>query len=206
MYELVGTVPGTVIKEGQIKNTAAELSITQSVSQREVNVTAKGLVVATCGGYSFPQASPICFESQKLALEVVSRGGVMVNGGEKGGSMLAISTAEQDYTIHISCPYTDTIAFCEKVLVNSYTTRRNILTILPIVVVFPGKVGTLDELTSCLGWIKSLPKQHAIPPKLFIHNYWWDVMDLLNKKQAIQEEIWSQLNFFEKSEEVVAKL
>lgn len=206
MYELIGTVPGTVIKEGQIKNTAAELSITQSVSQREVNVMAKGLVVATCGGYAFPQASPICFEAQKLALEIVARGGVMVNGGEKGGSMLAISTAEQDYTLHIACPYTDTISFCDKVLVNSYTTRRNILTILPIVVIFPGKVGTLDELTSTLGWIKSLPKQHAIPPKLFVHHYWQDVLELLNSKQAIQEDVWAKINFFEKSEEIVEKL
>lgn len=206
MYELIGTVPGTVIKEGQIKNTAAELSISQSVSQREVNIMAKGLVVATCGGFSYPQAHPICFEAQKLALEVVAKGGVLINGGEQGGTMLSITAAEQDYTMHISCPYTDTIPYGNKVLVNSYTTRRAILTILPIVVVFPGKVGTLDELTSCLGWIKSLPKQHAIPPKLFIHNYWWDVMDLLNHKQAIQENVWDKINFFEKSEEIVSQL
>lgn len=206
MYELIGTVPGTVIKEGSIINSNAELTVSQSVSQREVNIMAKGLVVATCGGYSYPQASPICFEAHKLALEVVAKGGVMINGGENGGTMLAISTAEQDYTMHIACPYSDEIAFCKKVLVNSYSTRKNILTILPIVVVFPGKVGTLDELMSCLGWIKSLPKQHAIPPKLFIHRYWWPVMELLYKMDAIQSEVWEKISVFDKSEQVVAKL
>ncbi|MEK7496383.1 MAG: LOG family protein [Patescibacteria group bacterium] len=202
MPSLFGTVPGKVIQEGEMKNSAGFVSIKRGIDNGEVEVKAEGLVVSTSGGMNYPLGDPICFEAEKLAMKVARLGGVLVNAGENGGTMLAITNAQPDITLHIVCPSHQLIKFGAKVTVNSYQTRKDIMTILPNVVVFPGKVGTFDELVNCLGWIKSLQQQNATPPNLWIHKYWWEVIELLNNKGAIQPGVWDKIHGFASADEI----
>ena len=206
MSERIGTIPGTVIHEGRVKSSASEVVVLKGVTSGEVEVKTSGLVVATCGGSSVPQSDPICYQAQKLAVGVVARGGVLVNGGENGGIALTITEAEESATLHVACPYHEVIHFGQKAMVNSYQTRKLIVTVMPVVVVFPGKVGTLDELMTALGWIKSLLHQNAEPPKLWVHEFWWDVLELLNHKGAIQPGVWEKLHRFTDADQILATL
>ena len=206
MLELFGTVPGAVIKPAEVKNGSSLISVMKGVTSGEVEVKAQGLVVAIAGGASVPQGHPSCYEAQKLATRVVSRGGVLVNGGENGGTMLAVNAAEPDTTLGVACPYHELIPYGAKAIVNSYQTQKNILSILPVVVVFPGQVGTLDLLINSVGWIKSLQHQNATPPELWLHTYWWDVLELLNNKGAIQSAVWQHIHKFNEVDEILNQL
>ncbi|MBI5466203.1 MAG: LOG family protein [Candidatus Kerfeldbacteria bacterium] len=206
MSELFGTVPGVVIQEGQVKNTAGLVAVMKGVASGEAQVKADGLVVSVSGGGSLPQAHPICYEAQKLAAGVSSRGGVLVNGGENGGTMLAVTEAEPDITLGIACPYHELTHFGTKAIVNSYQTRKMLIAIMPVVVVFPGQVGTLDELITCIGWIKSLQKQNALPPQLWVHEYWWDVLELLHSKEAIQADVWDKIHQFQDVDAILSTI
>lgn len=206
MSERIGTVPGTVIHEGRVENAHGLVAIMKGVTTGEVEVKTNGLVVAIVGGGNLPQGDPVCFEAQKLATGVATRGGVLVNGGENSGTMLAVTEVEPKITLGVVCPYHEPIHFGIKTVVNSYQTRKLILSVMPIVVVFQGQVGTLDDLIGCIGWIKSLQKQNTEPPKLWVHKYWWDVLDLLNSKGAIHEHVWDKIHRFTEVDEVLATL
>ena len=119
MVELFGTVPGTVIKEAEVKNGSSVVAVMKGVVGGEVDVKAIGLVVAIAGGASVPQGHPSCYEAQKLATRVVSHGGVLVNGGENGGTMLAVTAAEPDATLGVVCPYHELVPYGTKTIVNS---------------------------------------------------------------------------------------
>jgi predicted Rossmann-fold nucleotide-binding protein len=206
MNERMGTVPGTVIHEGQVQNGSSIVSVMKGVVSGEVEIKTTGLVVAISGGGNLPQSDPICYEAQKLATGVAARGGVLVNGGENSGTMLAVTEVEQGITLGVVCPYHKSIHFGTKAIVNSYQTRKTIISIMPVVVVFPGQVGTLDELIMAIGWIKSLSKQNAEPPKLWVHEYWWDVLDLLHNKGAIQDDVWDKIHCFNEVDEILVTL
>lgn len=206
MSERMGTVPGTVIHEGQVQNGSSIVAIMKGVASGEAEIKTAGLVIAISGGGNLPQSDPICYEAQKLATGVAARGGVLVNGGENSGTMLAVTEVEPDITLGVVCPYHESIHFGAKAVVNSYQTRKTIISIMPIVVVFPGQVGTLDELIMAIGWIKSLSKQNTESPKLWVHKYWWDVLDLLHKKGAIQDNVWDRINRFSEVDEILNTL
>jgi|GEM_PF-1993882 predicted Rossmann-fold nucleotide-binding protein len=203
MSELFGTVPGTVIQPGEVKNVKGLVAVMKGVAAGEAQVKAEGLVVSISGGGKLPQGHPICFQAQKLAAGISARGGVLVNGGESGGTMLAVTEAEPDITLGIACPYHEVTRFGVKALVNSYQTRKMLISIMPMVVVFPGQVGTLDELIMCIGWIKSLQKQNALPPQLWVHEYWWDVLQLLHSKDTIQVDVWDNIHRFNDVDEIL---
>ncbi|MFZ5390801.1 MAG: LOG family protein, partial [Patescibacteria group bacterium] len=99
-----------------------------------------------------------------------------------------------------------TIPYINKAIINSYQTRKMIITVMPTVVFFTGQVGTLDELMTTIGWIKSLLKQNAQPPNLWVDDYWWDVLDLLNNKNAIQENVWAYIHKFKDVDEILKSL
>ncbi|MBI5733545.1 MAG: LOG family protein [Candidatus Kerfeldbacteria bacterium] len=202
----IGTVPGTVIHEGGVENKAGLVFVKEGVAKGEVEFKTDGLVVSISGGSTLPQGHPVCYEAEKLALGIVNKGGVLVNGGENSGTMLAVTSVAQDYTLGIHCPYHEAIPFGAKTVVNSYQTRKMLISIMPIVAVFPGQVGTLDELMTCIGWIKSLFKQNGVPPRLFVHTYWWDVIELIYKKGAIQPNVWEHIKQFNEVDEIIKSL
>ncbi|MFA4818899.1 MAG: LOG family protein [Patescibacteria group bacterium] len=206
MPSQIGTVPGTVIREGGVENKSGLVSVRPGVATGEVEFETNGLVVSISGGGSLPQGHPICYEVEKLALGIASRGGVLVNGGENNGTMLAVTSVAREYTLGIHCPYHQEIPFGTMAVVNSYQTRKMLISIMPYVVVFPGQVGTMDELMTCIGWIKSLFKQNGVPPQLFVHTYWWDVIDLLNKKGAIQDNVWQHIKQFNEVDEILKQI
>ncbi len=206
MAERIGTIPGTVIHPAEVRNGQSVVAVMKGVTTAEVELKTQGLVVATCGGASTPQSDPICFQAQKLAVGVVARGGVMVNGGETGGIALAITEAEEKATLHIACPYHEVLKFGAKAMVSSYQTRKMLITVMPVVVIFPGKVGTLDELVTTLGWIKSLIHQNAEPPTVWVHEFWWDFLDFLNRKGAIQPGVWERVHRFTAADEILNTL
>lgn len=205
-YQLLGTLPGTVLKEGEVRNGSNIVAVVKGVTSGEIQVRAEGLVVATCGGDNLSQGDRLCLGAEKLAMGVSEIGGVLINGGEDSGIPLAITNVAQNITLHVVCPYYNAVRFGTKAVVNSYRTRKDVLTVMPVVVVFPGKVGALDELVSCLGWIKSLSQQRATPPTLWAHSYWWDVLELLYKKGAVQDYVWQQIQVFNDTSEIVRSL
>jgi len=204
MSELFGTVPGTVLNEGRVQNGASFVEVMKGVGSGEALVRLEGLVVSICGGGSLPQADPICFDVGQFSTAIASKGGILVHGGQNEGTSLAAANAEPDTTLGVSCLYYELIPYGARAIVNSYQTRKMILTLMPHVTVFPGKVGTLDELMTCIGWIKSLKQQHAEPPHLWVHTYWWDVLELLKQKQAIQDFVWEHIHPFTDSSEIIS--
>jgi len=206
MTDRIGAVPGTVIKEGSVKNGDSLVSVMKGATPGEVELRTNGLVVGFSGGADFPQGHPICWLAQKLASGVATKGGVIVNGGENKGTMLAAMEVAEDIILGVVCPYHQVVPYGTKALVNSYQTRKMLISVMPVVVVFPGQVGTLDELITTIGWIKSLIKQKATPPILWVHSFWWDVLQLLKEKQAIQLEVWDQINKFDDVDNILQSL
>jgi predicted Rossmann-fold nucleotide-binding protein len=206
MAERIGTIPGTVTHPAEVRNGLSLAAVLKGVTSAEVELRTDGLVVAVCGGGSLPQSDPACYQAQKLALGVASRGGVLVNGGETGGISLAVSEAEQAITLHIACPYHEVIKFGAKAMVSSYQTRKMLMTVMPVVAIFPGKVGTLDELVTALGWVKSLIHQNAEPPVVWVHEFWWEFLDLLNRRGAIQPSVWERVHRYTDADEILSTL
>ena len=81
-----------------------------------------------------------------------------------------------------------------------------VITSTPIVVVFEGQVGTLDEMITAIGWIKSVQKQGQKPPKLFVSDSWQPVFQIFKGKKIIQKNIWSYIKIFKNIKEVLKEV
>ncbi|MFZ5391507.1 MAG: hypothetical protein ACOZAJ_04525, partial [Patescibacteria group bacterium] len=102
MPDRIGTVPGTVLKEASLKNGSALVSVMKGVTEGEVEVRTKGLVVSICGGGNLAQDDINCYKAQQLAVGVVARNGLIVNGGENSGLMLAVASVIKDGVLGVA--------------------------------------------------------------------------------------------------------
>ncbi|MFH1235723.1 MAG: LOG family protein [Parcubacteria group bacterium] len=184
-------VPGTVIERITLQTAKASIHIAQS-APGDIAVETSGIVLAIAGGGTFPPNHPICREVQSLAQKVAASGGIIVNGG----TMLAAAEVAPDITVGVACPYHKLIPFGKKALVSNYQSRKMIISAMPHVVAFEGQVGTLDELTTTIGWIKSLTKQGNSPPELWAQNYWRELIKFLSKKKAVQHNVLMHIHSF----------
>ena len=204
MSERTVLVPGSVVTLAALQRGSARVQVEQA-DEATVRLATSGFVVSLCGGGNAEPGSEPYAQAGELAHLVVQAGGMVVNGGENAGVMLASTQAIPDATLGIACPYHVLSPHGAKAIVTSYQTRKMLLTAMPTVVVFPGQVGTLDELVTTIGWMKSLAKQGtAQPPKLFVHRFWVDVLELLGRKGAVQRSVLDGITVFSKPHEVVS--
>ncbi len=194
-------VPGKVVAALSLATAQGSVAVRQA-GEGEVAVECGGLVVALCGGGNVLPEDPVWNEAVELARSVAERGGIVVNGGENGGLMLASSQAAPENCFGVACPYHELHAYGPKAVVASYHTRKMIICAAPVVVVFPGQVGTFDELVTSIGWLKSLQKQGLGAAVLWVHDYWRDVAELLHAKGALQENVWQGIRFFSESHDI----
>lgn len=193
-------LPGQVQKPNSVKNEKGFFEVKNGPEPGEIETISKGTVVALCGGGSMKRDDDAFIAIQELTKYIVSNGGVVIHGGESTGSMLAASEAAKEYSLGIVCPYHIQSEFGPKAMVKNYFSRRMTLVTAPNVVVFPGGTGTLDELISTIGWVKSSQKQKMTPPEVFIHTHWNKLYGTI--QGLLQENVVPHIHMFTTIDEI----
>ncbi len=197
-------VPGKVLKQAECKARSGSFAV-RAGSDGHVDVVLDGLVVAMCGGADLHEGNPIWDEILRLSGAIAERGGVIVNGGGEG-CMLVTARAFPEQTLGIICPPMTGNAYGPKAVVEDRLTRTGVLTKIPIVIVFEGGVGTIEEWGRALKEIKNSAADSAPAPKVFLHNYWKKTFDAMWAARVIPKRIMDHVNFFVTAEEVMKLL
>ena len=198
-------LPGKLLKGATIDCAAGHASVKEHDASL-IAVELEGLVVAMCGGADLHEGNPVWDEITRLSGAVAERGGVMVNGGEDGGSMLATARAFPEHTLGILARVTTGNAYGPKATVEDRLTRTGIITKVPVVIAFEGGVGTIEEWGRALKEIKNSYSDQTTAPKLFMHNYWKKTFDVLWSSRAIPKRIMDHVHFFVTADEVMKVL
>lgn len=200
-------IPGKVTRENELKTAQAYIQVKQK-DESNIELSFNGKVVCFCGGGALAVNHPVCLEAVSLAKQIVAQGGLVVNGGENYGIMLAVSQALPEQVFGIACNYHQLTPQGPKVLIDNYFSRTICLSSLPNIIVFQGQIGTLTELVITLGWIKSSQKQqkNQITPKLYLSNFWHNFYQDLIKDNVVQEYVQKNVKLFSSVDEVLKDL
>ena len=95
-------LPGKVIASGNVRNTNGFAEVKNTEKAGEILLLTKGLAISICGGSNLDLNHPVCRQAQKLAQAVAGAGGVLINGGENAGSMLAVAEAVKDKLLGVA--------------------------------------------------------------------------------------------------------
>ncbi len=200
------TLPGKVLREAECKARSGMVAI-RAGADGLVRVELDGFVVSMCGGADLHEGNPIWEEILRLSAAVAERGGVIVNGGDQGGCMLATARAYPEQTLGVICPPMSGNPYGPKAVLEDRLTRVGIITKIPTVVIFEGGVGTIEEWGRALKEIKnSYSDNTGNPPKVFLHNYWRKTFDVLWTSRAIPKRIMDHVHFFVTAGEVMQAL
>lgn len=203
---MIITVAGKVINEAECTAHSGMVAI-RAGDEGVVRVELDGLVVSMCGGADLHEGNPIWDEILKLSGAIAQRGGVIVNGGDGSGSMLASARAYPEHTLGVIVPTMTRNPYGPKAVVSDRLTRVGIITKIPVIIVFEGGVGTIEEWGRALKEIKnSYSDNTGNPPKVFLHNYWKKTFDAMWVARAIPKRIMDHVQFFVTAEEVMKAL
>jgi len=199
------TIPGKLLQDVECKTAGAHVAVHDGAAGN-IALDIDGLVVAFYGGADLHEGNPIWTEILALSKGIAGRGGIMVNGGGKGGAMLATAQAFPDHTVGILSPGIVGNPYGAKVSVESRLTRDDLLAKMPIMVVFEGGVGTIAEWARALKEIKVSQSESTTPPRVFIHHYWRKTFDELWACRALPKRIMDHVQFFVTADEVMSAL
>lgn len=199
-------IPGKVLSEAECKAESGSVIIRVG-SDGYVEVVLDGLVVSMCGGADLHEGNPIWDEILKLSGALAERGGVMINGGGQSGSMVATTRAFPEHTLGVICPPMTGNPYGPKAVVEDRLTRVGVLTKIPVIIVFEGGVGTIEEWGRALREIKnSYADNTGAAAKVFLHNYWKKTFDAMWAARAIPKRIMDHVQFFVTADEVMRQL
>lgn len=198
-------VPGKALRAAELSTAAARVALREGDA---ANVAAEldGLVVSMCGGADLHEGNPIWEEIIALSRMIVERGGIILNGGEDGGLMLATARAFPEATLGVLARVTVGNAYGPKAVVEDRLTRTGILTKMPVIIVFEGGAGTIEEWGRALKEIKNSFSDNKAAPKVFLHNYWRKTFDALWVARALPKRIMDHVQFFVTADEVMRQL
>ena len=189
-------LPGNVIQESKVKNSKGECVVRNTKKPAEAEIVHNGLVISICGGASFAPEDKVYQDVAEFTRYVVKKGGVIINGGENYGSMIAAAEAEPDMVLGIACEYHKIIPYGPKAIVRNYFTRKMMIVSAPHVVVYEGGTGSLDEMIGAIGYVKSSQKQGLIPPEVYISSFWESIYNAMLEKGIFPENITNHIHVF----------
>ncbi len=192
-----------------IKNNAAGIDIAPS-ENNTATFSLHGLVVTFNGGADVNEDDALFADAEKIARSIVQRGGIVMNGGRNGGIMEATCRGARDHCLGILFQeQTDRCSqYGQKVIVNSPTTRLEILSsFAPHIIVYPGNIGTLQELVFGLITRKNsilYGVNHA--PHLILHVSWREILDFLVHKERIKKQYVDNTVYFHTADDIIPLL
>lgn len=193
-------LPGEVLQPNKVENKNGFFEVKNGKEKGEIETISKGLIVSICGGAGLKPKDSAFQDIQKLTRLIVEKGGVVVNGGENCGSMLAAAEVAPEAVIGIVCPYHPLNKFGPKAMVRSYFSRKLIIITTPHVVVYEGGTGTMDELISVIGWMNSSQKQGLKPPEAYLQNFWQELYSPMGK--IFPPHINAHVHFFNEASDL----
>jgi len=201
--ESVINIPGKCLKELVVQKTKASWSVRNAEITGKVEVRWSGLVLSICGGAEVVEGRNTWNEVVEMTRIIAHQGGLVVNGGQDSGVMLASAKNFPENTIGLVVPQTKTSKLGNYAVVEDYSTRTTIATKHPNVVVFEGGVGTTEEWAMVLREIKESLAANVKPPTLYLHEYWKPVFNSLWDIRSMPKRIMDQVKFFSHSKEVI---
>lgn len=203
-------VLGEILKEAELKNTNAWVSIHGSSKEYLLTYESKGLVVSINGSGTIKLDHPQSQQAAKLSEYTVNNGGIVINGGRKSGIMETSSRIAKEKVLGIIFPELEKESnqYGSKVKVNAPTPRIELLgTCAPIIVIFRGGLGSLMVLMRSIVHIQNQKYHSNQPPQLvFVNNYWIGLLTTMMNMGSLPKEFLTELHFFEDADQVISKI
>lgn len=195
-------LPGKAIQESEVKNAKGSCTVRNTKEPGEVEIVHEGLVVSICGGASFSSENEVYKDVGDFTKYIVDKGGVLINGGENYGSMIAASEAEPEKVLGIACRHHKIIPYGPKAIIHNFFTRKMMIISAPGVVVYEGGTGTLDEMIGAIGYVKSSQRQGIAPPEVYISSFWESIYKAIVKRDILPKNIKEHIHIFSDIEDL----
>lgn len=200
-------VLGGILQEAELKTEHAWSTIHASSKDLLMTYESEGMVVSINGSGTLDVDHHQCILARELTQYIVSRGGIILNGGRSSGIMKASSEAAPENSIGIvfSEVAKEANEHGKKVVVQDPHSRIELLaTAAPIVVVFRGGLGTLMVLMRSIAYLNNRRFHPEQPPQLiFVSNYWIGLLTAMMNLGALPKEFVQEIHFFERVDQII---
>jgi predicted Rossmann-fold nucleotide-binding protein len=205
------TIYDKINKSVFLQNSQAEIYLTQNQKSHRIEFCCSGLVVAFNGGGEIGESNHLFRQSGQVAKEIIMRGGLIMNGGRNSGIMEATSRAAGKFSVGINFKEQSGLGLTnnhgQTIFVGSHQTRLTLLTCAPpMVIIYPGSTGTLQELVSCLVAIKNNIKYGLPMPIVQIHHSWKKVLNCLVNTRVVSSDHLAPLKYFKSAKDILRTL
>ncbi|MBU0598674.1 LOG family protein [Patescibacteria group bacterium] len=201
------TFYSTLDKEINLKNSRAELAIKRTKQANANTFTCQGLVVSFNGGSEIKESDPLFKQSLEVAEEIVSKGGIVLNGGRPNGIMESTGRGAGEYCLGVLFPQLQDRQhkYGQKIIVSSPETRLQILTEFPpYVIVYPGGIGTVQELINAVTIQKhSQIFGYPYSPTILMEKSWFRLINYLIKANYLKPEYAQKIIYFSSVDEIL---
>lgn len=201
---------GELIKEAEVTNSNAWVTLHRSSKELLLTYESKGLVVSLNGGGGVETSHPDATHAATLAQAIVEAGGVVLNGGRSKGIMETATEAAGKNVLGVIFPElkSEMIKFGATAVVNAPTPRIDVLgTCAPIIVVFRGGLGTFQVLLRAIAHLKNRkfnPEQS--PQMMFVSEYWVGLLSSMMNLGVLPREFLTELKFFSRAEQIISAM
>jgi len=200
-------VLGEILQDAELKTEHAWASIHASSKDLLMTYESEGFVVSVNGSGTLDVDHHQCILARELSEYIVSRGGIILNGGRSSGIMKVSSEAAPKHSIGIvfSEVAKEANEHGKKIVVQDPHSRIELLaTAAPIVVVFRGGLGTLMVLMRSIAYLNNRRFHPEQPAQLiFVSNYWIGLLTTMMNLGALPKEFVQEIYFFERVDQII---